>query len=213
VIRPVAILISAMMLSRPGIPKDEATRYARALNEIAAQNDIDPLTAVAIIHYETGFRPTLISADGEDHGLGQVRARYLSACREDPDPVHDPSEACRAAKLALLDGVINIRRMGMIIAANKEFCKKQVGSARTPQWLSGYQGYGTFGHFCTPGEKTWRVIKYQDELIERFAPKPKPKPKAPPKPKPKARPAPEEKPARHPLRPGPVARIKHSKRK
>lgn len=178
-IRPIAVLVTAMGLSRPGIPAPEAKRYATALNEIAAANHIDPLLAVAMIHYETHWYPQLVSSDGEDHGLGQVRARFIGACRQDEDPLNAPSEACKQVKLSLLDGVENIRRMGSIIRANMEFCRERMGKTKTEHWLAGYQGYvDPIRHtYCAPGPKTTRVIEYYDGLVEKFFPKPKPKAK------------------------------------
>jgi len=182
-IRPIAVLVTAMGLSRPGIPAPEAKRYATVLNEIAAVNHFDPLLAVAMIHYETHWYPQLVSSDGEDHGLGQVRARFIGACRQDEDPLNAPSEACKQVKLSLLDGVENIRRMGSIIRANMEFCRERMGKTKTEHWLAGYQGYvDPIRHtYCAPGPKTTRVIEYYDGLLEKFFPKPKPKPKAKPK--------------------------------
>jgi hypothetical protein len=204
VIRSVAVIVSAILMSRPGMPKEEATRYATALKEVAAAQDFDPLTAVAIIHFETGFRPELVSPNGEDYGLGQVRGRYLSACRDDEDPVGAPSEACKAAKEALLDGVVNIQRMGAIIAANRAMCKQKTGTATTAQWLAGYQGYSSpeRKRFCKPGPKTWKVLGYAKELVAKLAPPAKvkakakakasavPSPKTTPEPTPKATPEP-----------------------
>lgn len=176
-IRPIAVLIAAMALSRPGIPAPEAKQYASALNEIAAKNKFDPLLAVAMIHYETHWFPQLVSDDGEDHGLGQIRARFIGACREDEDPLHAPSEACQQVKLSLLSGTENIRRMGSIIRANMDFCQKRMGKSKTENWLAGYQGYvDPIRHaYCMPGPKTVRVIDYYDGLISKFYPKPKPK--------------------------------------
>ncbi|MDC3953046.1 hypothetical protein [Polyangium jinanense] len=178
-IRPIAVLVAGMLLSRPGMPKDEANRYARVLAEVAAARGFDPLIAVAIVHFETQWRPTLVSADGEDYGLGQVRARFAGACRDDADPVNAPSEACQRVKDSLLDGATNLRRMGGIIAANMEFCKVRTGSAKTERWLSGYQGYGDpeRGRFCEPGEKTRIVLDYYKDLVAKLAPPPKPAPK------------------------------------
>lgn len=178
-IRPIAVLVAAMALSRPGIPAAEARRYASALNEIATQNKFDPLLAVAMIHYETHWFPQLVSDDGEDHGLGQVRARFIGACRQDEDPLNAPSPACQQVKLSLLDGVENIRRMGSIIRANMEFCRERMGKTKTEHWLAGYQGYvDPIKHtYCAPGPKTTRVIDYYDGLLAKYFPKPKPKPK------------------------------------
>lgn len=199
-IRPIPILVAAILLSRPGMPKAEAALYARTLNAVAAEHDFDPLTAVAIIHFETHWHPGLVSADGEDYGLGQVRARFIGACRSDADPVNAPSSACLAVKASLRDGVTNLRRMGSIIGANKDLCKEKTGSAKIPQWLAGYQGYGAPGQglWCTPGPKTWMVLGYYNDLLAKLVPRPKPAPKpkpakppaklAPPKAKP-AKPA------------------------
>jgi hypothetical protein len=187
-IRLVATLVSAILLSRPGMPKAEATRYAKALNEVAKERDFDPLLAVAIIHFETRWRPSLISPDGEDHGLGQVRARFIGACRGDEDPLGSPSEACKAVKASLLDGEHNIRVMGAIIEANRDLCKEKTGTAKAAQWLAGYEGlnFPEQNRWCRPNEKTWRVISYHQELLDRLLPRPA-KPKAKPAP---ARPAP-----------------------
>ncbi|MCS6901332.1 MAG: hypothetical protein RMJ98_15865 [Myxococcales bacterium] len=172
-VRSVAVLLAAMQLSRPGIPKAEALRYADALNRMAEEVHIDPLLAVAIVHFESRWYPTRISEDREDYGLGQVRARYLAACREDEDPLNAPSEACFAAKVALLDGVTNLQRMGAIIAANKVLCREKIGSEKDAQWLAGYQGYNApeKNHWCKPGEKTYQVLAYHAELMERFFPR------------------------------------------
>lgn len=176
-IRAAAILIAAMHMSRPQMPKAEAERYAKALNEAALKHKFDPLLAVAIVHFETQWYPTLISPDGEDVGLGQVRARYVGACRDDADPVNAPSEACLEVKESLRDGVINIGRMGTVIGANIDFCKKHTKSDAPERWLAGYQGYGDPDKriFCKPGEKTVRVMNYYKDLIQSFAPLPKPK--------------------------------------
>ncbi len=178
-VRSIPLLVSAILMSRPSMPRVEAARYATVLDQVALEHDFDPLTAVAIIHFETHWYPSLISADGEDYGLGQVRGRYLSACRDDADPVGAPSAACQAAKANLLDGAFNIRRMATIITANREMCRERTGTALAPQWLAGYQGYNSPGsdRWCTPGEKTWRVLDYRKELIATLLPKPKPKPK------------------------------------
>jgi hypothetical protein len=174
-IRSVAVLIAAISLSRPGIPKEEAARYAHALNASAREYDFDPLTAVAIIHFETRWRPNLISSDGEDYGLGQVRARFLGPCRDDEDPVNAPSEGCKAAKASLLDGTVNIRRMATIISANRDLCREKTGTAKAFQWLAGYQGRNQPSKdvWCKPAEGTWRVLAYREELIAKVLPKPK----------------------------------------
>lgn len=211
-IRSAAILVAAMLLSRPSMPKSEASVYAKALNEAAAKHGFDPLMAVAIVHFETQWHPTLVSPDGEDFGLGQVRARYVGACREDADPVNAPSAACAQAKEALRVGVVNIARMGTIIGANMAFCKEHTKSDAPERWLAGYQGYGDTerGKFCLPGEKTHKVMGYYKHLMATFAPPPKPakvKKKAKTHLKSPAIKSPATKPAERP-KPLPVASVK-----
>src|SRR4051812_24067478 len=109
------------------MPLPEAHRYARLVQHEALAHDFDPFTAVAIVHFESRWSPGAISPDGEDYGLGQIRARWLSACRADEDPVHAPSDACRAAKNTLLVPEVNLKRMSTIITANRELCKEKTG--------------------------------------------------------------------------------------
>lgn len=172
-LRPIAVIVAAILMSRPTLPTAEATRYARVLNQEAEEHAFDPLTAVAIIHFESRWQPWRISPDGEDYGLGQVRGRYLSACRGDEDPVNNPSEGCKAAKASLLVGEVNIRRMASLITANRELCKAKVGDANLPRWLAGYAGLNAPGRdaWCTPNEKTWQVIEYRKHLVSALAPR------------------------------------------
>jgi hypothetical protein len=177
VFRAIPVIVSAILLSRPTMPLAEARRYARVLQEEAMKRSFDPFTAVAIIHYESRWRPGIVSSDGEDFGLGQVRARWMSGCRGDEDPVHNPSAACRAAKAALLVGENNIRRMGVIITANRELCKEKLGDELLPHWLAGYEGLNSPSRdrWCAPNYLTWRVVEYRKQLVETFSPKPRPK--------------------------------------
>jgi hypothetical protein len=173
--RALPIIVSAILLSRPRMPMPEARRYARVLQEEASRHAFDPLTAVAIVHFETHWQPGLVSPDGEDYGLGQIRARWMSACRGDADPVHDPSDGCRAAKAALLVGENNLRRMSVIITANRELCKDKTGTANLPQWLAGYEGLNVpdRDRWCAPSSLTFRVVEYRQKLLALLGPKPR----------------------------------------
>jgi hypothetical protein len=177
VIRPLAVIVSAILLSRPTLPPAEAARYARIVAEEARKHDFDPLTAVSIVHFESRWMPGAVSPDGEDWGLGQIRARWLSACRDDADPVHDPSDACRAAKQTLLVPEVNLRRMSFIITANRELCKARAGSGDLPHWLAGYEGLSrpSLDVWCQPGPKTWQVVAYRRMLVDTLVPR-KPRP-------------------------------------
>lgn len=169
--------------------RDEALRYATALQQEAKEHDFDPLTGVAIIHRESRWIPSAVSPDGEDHGLAQIRARYIGACRNDPDPVHTPSEACARVKQSLLDGVYNIRVMATLITRNRELCKAKTGTAQFDQWLASYEGrnYPNQDKWCQAAEGTQFVIRYRRELIAKLVPPPAPKPAAKPTAKSKRR--------------------------
>ncbi len=173
--RALPIIVSAILLSRPGMPLPEARHYARVLQEEASRHGYDPLTAVAIVHFETHWQPGLVSPDGEDYGLGQIRARWWGACRDDVDPVHDPGPGCRAVKASLLVGEVNLRRMSVIITANRELCKDKTGTANLPQWLAGYEGLNFPGRdrWCAPNSRTMRVVEYRQQLLALLGPKPR----------------------------------------
>lgn len=182
-VRSLALIVLAIQLSRPSIPKHEAVHYAKVLQQEAKEHDFDPFTGVAIIHFESYWHPTVVSKDGEDYGLAQIRARYVKGCREDEDPLGAPSVACQAAKARLLDGATNIRRMAALITANRELCKEKTGRVWFQEWLASYQGRNrpSQDKWCTPGEGTWRVVNYRKELIAKLLPasaKPKVAPKS-----------------------------------
>ncbi len=167
-VRPVAIIVAAIMLSRPQMPREEAVEFAKVLNAVAKEHNFDPLTGVAIVHYESGWRPEVVSPNGEDHGLGQIRARYIGACRKDEDPVNAPSEACKAVKKSLLEAETNLQTMGQLITNNRKLCKKKTGTAWFPQWLASYQGknHPKRNHWCKADKATHRVIRYRLHLIK-----------------------------------------------
>ena len=127
-LRALQLIVSAILLTRPQMPRAEAERYARVIQEEAVRRDFDPFTVVAIVHYESHWLPGVVSPDGEDYGLGQIRARFLTGCHEDADPVRAPSPGCRAAKATLFAGDVNLRRVAMLITANRELCKDKVGA-------------------------------------------------------------------------------------
>jgi len=174
VLRPLATIVTAILLSRPEMPREEAERYARVVQEEAKTRDFDPLTAVAIIHFESGWVPSVVSADGEDYGLGQIRARYVGACRNDDDPLSAPSAECQQVKQSLLDAESNLRTMGQVISENKKLCFTKTHSNQLSRWLASYQGlnFPKQRRWCVPGEKTWRVVRYRDFLLRETAKRP-----------------------------------------
>jgi hypothetical protein len=165
------VIVWAILMARPSLSEPDAARYAKALQRAAKSHQFDPLTGVAIIKQESGFEPNSVSPDGEDFGLGQIRARYLGACKLDEDPVSNPSEECRALKRSLLDPETNIEAMAALIAQNRQFCVKKTGSALLHQWLASYQGRNYPGkrRWCKAGDKTWTVIRYRERLLKELA--------------------------------------------
>ncbi len=181
-VRPIAIIVAAIMLSRPEMPVEEAERFARVLNNVAKEHNFDPLTGVAMVHFESAWLPHVVSENGEDHGLGQIRARYIGACRKDADPLNDPSDECKAVKKSLLDAETNLKTMGQLITDNRKLCKEKTGTAWFPQWLASYQGknHPKENRWCKADEATHRVIRYRLHLISTVVHKRK-APKQPPK--------------------------------
>ncbi|MBK8252777.1 MAG: hypothetical protein IPK82_08930 [Polyangiaceae bacterium] len=175
-VRTIAMLVAAITMSRPTIVKDEATRYAKILNEIGSKYDFDPLYAVAMIHYESHWLPSAASDDGEDFGLGQVRARFVGACRTDEDPINAPSDACKAVKQQLLQGETNLRQVGVVIGANKKMCAEKRGKNKPEYWIAGYQGLSQpeRNKYCVPGPTTTRVLDYHKDLLAALVPSAKP---------------------------------------
>ena len=183
-VRSIALIVAAITLSRPDVEPEAAERYAKVLQEEGKKRGFDPLTAVALVHFESGWRPDVISPNREDYGLGQVRARHLGVCRKDSDPRDNPSAECKALKESLLDAETNLRAMSQIISDSRKLCLEKTKSAALPRWLASYQGlnFPKQGKWCQPREKTWRVIRYRSWLIQELAKKKPPAPKGRPTP-------------------------------
>ena len=174
-LRPLATIVAAILLSRPELAPEEASRWAAVVRSEAQARGFDPLSLVALVHTESGWNPAAVSPSAEDYGLGQVRARFVGACKHDADPLNDPSAECRAVKESLLDPEQNLRVVAQLITDNRKLCLEQTKSAALPRWLASYQGlnFPKQRRWCVPGEKTWKVVRYR-ELLLREAQKPKP---------------------------------------
>lgn len=185
-IRPIELIVAAILLCRPSLPEADATRYAKVLSFEARRQNFDPLTGVAIIQHESGWTPRLVSDDGEDFGLAQIRARYVGACKGDLDPLGSPSAACREVQSTLLDPDFNIRQMAATIALNRQFCLRRTGRRDTAAWIASYQGlnFPSQKTWCRPGKPTWEVLELQEKLVA-YAQRRSAKHKAPSHPSPR----------------------------
>ena len=166
-VRTLQAIVAAIQLSAPGVSDPDALRFAAALREQAKLHDFDPFTAVAVIHSESRFNYLAISPDGEDYGLGQIRARFIGACRSAESPVDHPSDECLSQKERLLVPEENIRIMAELITRHRQLCLRKVRSNKLPCWLASYQGRNDLQRkrFCKPAPETWKVVKYRDWII------------------------------------------------
>lgn len=139
--RGVHRVAEAIGKSRPKLPLEIRKQWARWVLQTAKEVDCDPYTLVAIGWSESKWHPGAVSPDGEDFGLGQVRAKYLPGCRTDRPALRDNSSSCQRTKASLLNPHYAIRIMGRLVLQNQKFCRKKTG--RKPlmrRWLSSYGG-------------------------------------------------------------------------
>lgn len=168
--RTIAVIVAAIRFAQPQVTEADSQVIAQALQEQALAHDFDPLTGVSIIRFESNFNAKVVSKNGEDYGLGQIRARYIGACKKDPDPKNNPGPECRKVKAMLLDPEENVRVMAELITANRKFCKSKVGNSSFPRWLASYQGRNNVRkkQWCKPGDGTHKVIRYRQTLLKEL---------------------------------------------
>ena len=156
-LRSVAVIAWAIGISNPSLSSKTRTAYAKIIQTEAKDRRIDPFTIVAIVHNESRWRAGAISRDGEDYGLGQIRARFVGACRKDADPVNKPSPACKAAKASLLNGAFNLRAVARHITEWRRTCRRITKRpALFARWLHGYGGMGNLKRGIICGQKKTR---------------------------------------------------------
>jgi hypothetical protein len=170
VLRTLQAIVAAIQLSAPGVSGSDAVRFAKALREQAQIHDFDPFTAVAMIHSESRFNALAISPDGEDYGLGQIRARFIGGCKGTESPVEHPTDECLRQKEQLLVPEENIRILAELISRHRDLCQRKVRSNKFAHWLASYQGrnHARLKRWCKPAPATWKVVKYRDYLIQEL---------------------------------------------
>jgi len=144
--RELAQIILAIQLSAPSLPQIKVEQFAPVIQKDAMKVEVDPLIFVSIILHESGFNEGLVSRDGLDEGLMQIRAANFGN-----------------NKIGLLVGTFNIDVGAYSIKINKEFCAKHLKRQPSNQeWLSCYQGScNSFAHMCKPTRLTKQFEDYE----------------------------------------------------
>lgn len=133
-----------------------AKQYAKPVYEAARLADVDPLMMVAYVQHESSFRARVSSRDGEDWGLGQVRARHQAPCSD------WKSRACEEEKQKLLNPSYNLR----VVAGKIRHIKNQKPFEDNPvdeQWLAGLAGTTNPSH-----RRVKEIMKIHATLRERL---------------------------------------------
>lgn len=144
-----AHIVIAIQLSAPGLNYRTTEYYAKTIYRETTKKNIDPLLVIAIAEHESRWDASKISADKEDRGLLQIRARYVHQSRP-----------------YLLEGGTNLRVGISLLDSDREFCEKQLGrEVKTEEYLSCFQGScGRPKHRCQPTKMTARVEAYTECL-------------------------------------------------
>jgi len=163
-VRSIAVIAWAIGLSQPSLPQTTKTSYAKVVKEVSKKHKIDPFTIVAIGWHESRWR-SVVSKDGEDYGIMQIRARYSKGCRKDLK-----SKSCAQAKARLLNPHYNIRRAANHINEWRKTCRKLTRRpALFHRWLHGYGGMGNLKRGIICGQKKrrgkWRDLPKRKLLL------------------------------------------------
>ena len=177
--RTLRAVIAGLEVAQPRMTKATRKHYAEIIRKEAIDHSFDPLTLIAIVHFESGFNPGLIHANPPREysvGLSQINVLAMHrSCREDLS-----SDACGARIAALMDGAYNLKVAAALITANREHCRRRTGKpALFARWLSAFQGYdrrpgvtcnqrrdrrGRWRDLPVPSQ-TARVIRYRRSLL------------------------------------------------
>lgn len=179
---PATLLAGLILACNPTLPGKTAARYAQITAKQAVSAGVRADIVVALVCSESGWRSGAVSADREDWGLGQVRARYLPGCREDADPTGAPSSSCRLEQQRLLEPEHNLRVVGKAIKSWRELCRQQTGHAKERNWLAGYVGLGRRGRslcgmtfskgrwtYQPTSDSVQRILDYRRRLARQSA--------------------------------------------
>ena len=136
----VAAIVTMLLSLHPGMGREQAQRYASIIATEGAKHGIQAVTTIALVSHESHWRARAESRDGEDIGLGQIRARYVGACRSDPEPVRNPGRECLRVREALRHGEHNLRTTIRVLGRWAKTCQKRTGRGDARTVISGYAG-------------------------------------------------------------------------
>lgn len=129
--RSAVVVAAAIALVAPSMPTAKREQYARLLVAEGRREGVDPLLVVAIVEHESRWRKGAVSKDGEDFGLGQLRARFLPECRT------LASARCVSLKSRLTrDAAFNLRRTVRVLGDWRRACRP----ATETRMVAGYSG-------------------------------------------------------------------------
>lgn len=152
-LREIAQIVFAIHMSlapQQHFTEKQIKYYAAEIQQAAEKADVDPLLYVSIITHESQWNERAISADHEDYGLMQVRARYYNGGTH-PEWLLNPH--------------YNIMIGTHIINGAREFCRKFLKREPTLQeWMSVYQGSKPS---CKPTKLSKIVEDYYQCLVDR----------------------------------------------
>jgi soluble lytic murein transglycosylase-like protein len=148
------LVAAAIAIVEPAMPPARQALYARVIDAEARHAHVDPLLVVAIVEHESRWRKAARSRDGQDYGLGQIRANLLPECRI------ASSRRCRATKHRLLtDAIYNLRRAIRILGAWRATCK-------TPEaTVTGYAA----GRCSPPPKAAQEILALRADLHRKLA--------------------------------------------
>lgn len=162
-LRSLSVIVAAILLSQPTMPRSTAERYAKVVQHEARQHHFDPFTMVAMVHYESRWISS--AHNGKCFGLAGVCLSNYRFCRENPHGAR-----CKAKRAELLNGRENLRIAADLITSNRRFCRSKTGRAEFHHWLASYQGLNKPGAGIWCGQKKvreqWRDVK-RDRLTKR----------------------------------------------
>lgn len=167
----IAAIVAAILLSQPAMSRPLAASYARTISKEAREHSIDPLTMVAMIHYESRWNASIERNDCV--GLGQICLSTQPECKAGTD-----NNQCESTRLELKNGHHNIKMMASFINMNRDFCKRKTGRAETRHWLASYGGFNEPGRGVYCGRKkvrgrwvdvpTHRLVRRVTDLAQKL---------------------------------------------